>query len=317
VIVDRLLSHRLVFLSGKGGVGKSTVGAALAVTASRRGKRVLLVEVEAPIEAARILGKAPVGERETEVRPNLFTVNLSPQAVMDEYVRLTVKVDLLARKILQSPVYHRFFAAAPGLPELMVLGKIMSLEEAKDGWSRRPRYDLIVVDAPATGHGLAFLKVPFAASQAIPVGPIGTNARRMIALLRDTRRTALGIVAIPEEMAVVEAIEFHRMMTQDVGMKPAAVFLNACHEARFTSAQETEVLRLAKAGRGGRLARGVPLGEALAAARRHIRRRKLTRFYEARLRKAIPAPTVPLPYLFREALDADSLETLARRLEAS
>lgn len=315
--IDELLDHRVVFLSGKGGVGKSTVGAALALSASRRGKRVLLVEIEAPIDVGRILGQATTSDRETEVRPNLFTVNLARRGVMDEYVRLTVRIDLLARKILESPVYHRFFAAAPGLPELMLLGKILILEEAKDRWSRRPRYDLIVVDAPATGHGLAFLKVPFAASAAIPVGPVGHNARRVIALLRDAKRTALGIVAIPEEMAVVEAIEFHRMITQEVGLKPSAVFLNACHEPRFTGAQEAEVLRLAKSTTDARLARGVRLSEAVIAARRHIRRRKLTRFYEARLRKAITVPTVRLPFLFDEELDSASLETLADRLEAS
>ena len=91
---------------------------------------------------------------------------------MDEYVRHVVKLDLVARRILANPVYHRFFAAAPGLHELMVLGKIMVLEEASAAaGSREPRYDLIVVDAPATGHGLAFLKVPLAASRAVPGRP--------------------------------------------------------------------------------------------------------------------------------------------------
>ena len=103
--------------------------------------------------------------------PGLFTVNLDPAAVMDEYVRHVVKLEMLVRRILDSPIYHRFFAAAPGLKELMVLGKIMVLEEARARLSHKPLWDLIVVDAPATGHGLAFLKVPLAASAAVPVGP--------------------------------------------------------------------------------------------------------------------------------------------------
>ena len=87
-------------------------------------------------------------------------VNLVPAQVMDEYVREMVRVDMLSRKVLDSPIYRRFFAAAPGLPELMVMGKIMILEEERTGWPRRPKYDLIVVDAPATGHSLTFLDVP-------------------------------------------------------------------------------------------------------------------------------------------------------------
>jgi anion-transporting ArsA/GET3 family ATPase len=316
VIVDDLLAKRLVILSGKGGVGKSTVGVALALAARERGKRVLLVEVDTLLEAARYLGAGPVGSRVTEVSPGLFTVNLDPGAVMDEYVRHAVKIDVIARRILESPVYDRFFAAAPGLSELMVLGKIMTLEDERDRWARRPRYDLIVVDAPATGHGLSFLKVPIAASEAVPVGPVGRNARRILKLLRDPKRTALGIVAIPEEMAVVEALEFHRTAVEEVGLHARAVFLNACHEARFTPAEEAEILALG-AGNAGRLAPGVSLPGALMAARRHIRRRKLTRHYEGRLRRALALPLVRLPYLFGTPLGRDALDLLVARLQAA
>lgn len=317
MIVDTLLSKRLVILSGKGGVGKSTVGLALALAARERGKRVLLVEVDTPLEAARSLGAGPVGSRVTEVRPGLFTVNLDPTAVMEEYLRQAVKIEMIARRVLESPVYHRFFAAAPGLPELMVLGKIMALEDERERWARRPRYDLIVVDAPATGHGLSFLKVPLAASEAVPVGPVGSNARRIVKLLRDPKRTALAIVAIPEEMAVVEALEFHRLAVEEVGVNVRAVFLNGCHEARFTPAEEAEVLALVARGARGRLAEGVSLPGALMAARRHIRRRKLTRFYEARLRRALALPLVRLPYLFGAPLGPEALDLLAARLKAA
>ena len=315
MVLDELLSKRLVILSGKGGVGKSVVGAALALAGVRRGKRVLLVEIDAPVEAARLLGKAPAGRRETELLPGLFSVNLDPGMVMDEYVRHVVKVERLAHRILESPVYRRFFSAAPGLRELMVLGKIMVLEEARDRWSRRPRYDLVVLDAPATGHGLSFLKVPVAASEAIPVGPVGRNARRILALLRDAARTTLVIVAVPEEMAIVEAQWFHRLAVDEIGLSPAAVILNAAHERRFSQAEEARILRLAASRADGRLARDVGLADALDAARRHIRRRKLTGFYERRLRRLVPLPLLSLPHLPDEPLGLASLETLADRLE--
>jgi len=317
MVLDELLSKRLVILSGKGGVGKSVVGAALALAARERGKRVLLVEVEAAREAARCLGGRPSGGVVREVLPGLFTLNLDPAAAMAEYVRSTVRVEMLARRVLDSPLYHRFFAAAPGVPELITLGKVMILEAETTGWRARPRWDLIVLDAPATGHGLAFLKVPLAASRAVPVGPVGHNARRILALLRDRQRTALGIVAIPEEMAVVEALEVHRLATDDLGITPRVVFLNECHERRFTDAQEATVLRLAMQGATGALAPGVSLGAALASARRHVRRHKLTRFYLARLRRALTTPLLALPYLFRDDLGLDDIRVLAERLEAA
>jgi anion-transporting ArsA/GET3 family ATPase len=317
-MLDDLLSRRIIILSGKGGTGKSVVGTALALAARQKGKRVLMVEIDAPLGASRYLGAAPVGTKEAEIRPGLFTVSLDPTAVMDEYVRGVVRVDMLARRVLQSPVYRRFFAAAPGLPELMVLGKIMVLEEARASrFSSRPRYDLIVVDAPATGHGVSFLKVPLAASRAVPVGPVGNNARRILKLLQDADRTALVLVAVPEEMAAVEVQELHRTAIDELGMRPAALVLNQCHERRFTREQEAEIRRLVAEGASGRLARGVGLGSALAAARRHLRRRKLTQFYQTRLRRALPLPLLSLPYLFDEEIGPSAIERLARRLEAA
>jgi anion-transporting ArsA/GET3 family ATPase len=316
MLLDEVLSRRLIVLTGKGGVGKSVVGAALALAARERGKRVLLVEVASPVGAARMLGAA-ASKGETAVLPGLSTVNLDPATVMDEYVRRVVPVERLARKVLDSPIYRRFFAAAPGLKELMVLGKVMVLEEARTGLPRRPAWDLIVLDAPATGHGLAFLKVPLAASRAIPAGPVGHNARRVLRLLRDGKRTALLVVAIPEEMAVVEALDFHRLAREELEVAPAATILNACHERRFSDDEEAEVLRLTAAGAQGSLAPGVPLPAALRAARRQIRRRRLTRLYTRRLSRSLDGPLASLPLLVRPRLGLEDLRLLAERLEAA
>jgi anion-transporting ArsA/GET3 family ATPase len=317
VLLDSLLSRRLLILTGKGGVGKSMVGAALAVAARERGKRVLLVEVAAALEAARLLGAAPSRGRETKVLPDLYTLNLDPRAVMDEYVHHVVKLEIVARRITESPLYQRFFAAAPGLKELMLLGKIMVLEEERHRFSTRPAWDLIVVDAPATGHGLAFLEVPLVASSAIPLGPVGANARRVLALIRDGARTAVLVVAMPEEMAVVEGLQLEKAVREKLTIEPAAFVLNACHERRFSDEEEAEVLRLTAAGASGRLGSSVPLEAGLRASRRQIRRRKLTSFYERRLARRLETPLVRLPFLFRERLGLEELRLLARRLEAA
>jgi anion-transporting ArsA/GET3 family ATPase len=317
MLLDELLERRLVVLTGKGGTGKSVVGASIALAARERGKRVLLVEVDAPLAASRLLGERPSRPGvESEALPGLFTLNLRGRDAMDEYVRHVVKIDLLARRVLESPLYSRFFAAAPGLKELMTLGKVMVLEQAR-ARGGRPLWDLIVLDAPATGHGLAFLKVPLVASTAVPVGPVGHNARRVLGLLRDPARSALVVVAIPEEMAVVEALQFWAMSREELGVKPRALVLNACHERRFTGPEAAEVLRLVAEGAGGEAAPGVSLPAALRAARRQIRRQKLTRFYQQRLRRALEAPLVCLPYLFRESLGVADVRLLAGRLEAA
>jgi anion-transporting ArsA/GET3 family ATPase len=314
MLLDDLLSRRLILLSGKGGVGKSVVGAALALAARDRGRRVLLLDVDAPLPASRYLDALPGGSKEAEALPGLFTANLKPQEVMDEYVRRHVRVELIVRRIVESPVYHRFFAAAPGLKELMILGKIVVLSEERAGWPRRPRYDLVIADLPATGHGLTLLKVPLAASAAIPVGPIGHQARWILKKLRDPEWTALLVVAVPEEMAVVEAMELRQAASADVGVIPQGVVLNACHERLFSRLEEASVLRLSRQGAAGRLRGGVPLSSALLAARRQLRRARLTRFYERRLRSALTAPIVRLPFLYEERLGLEAVRRLAARL---
>jgi len=315
MVSETLLRRRLILLSGKGGVGKSVVGAALALLASERGKRVLLVEVDTPLPATRYLEAPDSGPIESEALPGLFSVNLQAQAVMDEYVRRHVRVEAIVSRIVASPVYHRFFAAAPGLKELMLLGRIVVAAEERVGLRRRPRYDLVIADLPATGHGLAMLKVPLAASTAIPVGPVGQKARAILRTLRDPDFTALAIVAVPEEMAVVEALEMQRSCASEVGLAAQALILNGCHEPRFAHDEEADLARLRRGGSSGVLKGGVGLEDALAAAARHQRRVRLTRFHERRLRRGAAAPVATLPFLFAERLGRPELRRLAARLD--
>ena len=306
MLLEDLLRRRLLLLTGKGGVGKSVVGAALAVAAAAAGKRVLFVEIDAAVEAEPLLaGLAAI--------PEVVTVNLKPQAVMDEYVRRKVRIDLIVRKIVESPIYHRFFSAAPGLKELMILGKIVDSVEAKEHWSLRFQFDLVVADLPATGHGLSLLKVPSAASAAIPVGPVGRQARWILKALRDPKRTGLVVVAIPEEMAVVEALEFDQQAREEVGMLPVGFILNACHERPMSASQEAEVLRLSSDAVEGTLEDGAPIAEALAAARRRLRQARLTRFYERRVRRGVATPLATLPFL-TGPIDGAALRVLAAKL---
>ena len=263
MFLDELLARRLVILSGKGGVGKSVVGRPLALAARERGTRVLLVEVDAPPLRGRALpGRRAGRARETrEVLPGLFTVNLQPRAVMDEYVREMVRVELLARKILESPVYHRFFAAAPGLQELMVLGKIMVLEEERERLvapaALRPR------DRRRAGHRPRALLPQGAAGRRPPPSPWvrwAHNARRILEMLRDPARTASASWPSPRRWRWWRRSSSIAWPRRRSASSRAAFILNACHERRFTAAQEAEVLRLGAAERlAAASPRGVPL----------------------------------------------------------
>jgi hypothetical protein len=130
-------------------------------------------------------------------------------------------------------------------------------------------------------------------------------------MLRDPAWTALVIVAMPEEMAVVEALELRQAARTQLGVTPSAIVLNACHERRFTADEEAAVLRLTRAGASGRLRGGVPLEDALLAASRHLRRARLTRFYERRLRRAGEANLVRMPFLYDAPLESEGISRLA------
>ena len=271
MLLDDLLSRRLVVLTGKGGVGKSVVGAALALAARERGKRVLLVEVAAP---ARGGAAASAARRRGAARPRRCPassrVNLDPAAVMDEYVRHVVKLELLARRILASPIYHRFFAAAPGLKELMVLGKIMVLEEASkpprrasrcttsSSWTRRP---------PATASRSSRSRSP--PRRPCPWARSATTPAASSPCSATPSRTALVVVAIPEEMAVVEAVAVpppgrgrgRRSQPRPSCSTPATSAASPTRTRRRCCASRAE-------GAGGDLEPGVPLagGAARGAA---------------------------------------------------
>ena len=152
-----LLDRRLVVVTGKGGVGKSTVSAALAVLAAREGKRVLVCEVNARERIAPLLGAPPAGPQIREARPGLFTLNVTPPEAMREYGIMVLKFRTIYDAVFENRLVQNFIEATPGLSDMVSIGKVYSLTEA---------YDLVIVDAPATGHGLALLEIPAIVSRA-------------------------------------------------------------------------------------------------------------------------------------------------------
>lgn len=221
-------------------------------------------------------------------------VALTGQDAMDDYVRHLVKVDAVARRIVESDVYTRFFAAAPGVRELVLLGRIRAWTVEAAGVRRRRRWDLVVVDAPSSGHGILLLETPFAARRAIPIGGLGTRAQEVIDWLRraDTRLVA---VALPEEMAVVEAIESADRLRQGSGLEVGAAILNRVRREKLSAEA-----RRALAGRGGSLVERF--------GRRAIRRNRETDVHARRLAARFGAAN------FVEVADAPETHASAARI---
>jgi energy-coupling factor transporter ATP-binding protein EcfA2 len=287
VATPPLLDRRLVIVTGKGGVGKSTVAAALALVAARAGKRVLVCEVNAQERIAPLLGAPRAGPEIREAVPGVFTVNVTPHEAMREYGLMVVKFRTIYDAVFENRLVRYFLRVIPSLAELVMLGKI--LFEAKAEERGRPRWDLVLVDAPATGHAVQLLRVPAALVDTVPGGPLRRDADWMEAMLVDPDRTSVAIVTLPEEMPVNEAVELDAQVRGVLGMHRGALFVNAMPEARFTAGEEARLAPLA--------ARPPPLGPAARAARLQALRADQAARYLARARAALDVTPTVIPLL--------------------
>jgi anion-transporting ArsA/GET3 family ATPase len=299
-----LLDRRLVVVTGKGGTGKSTVSAAIALSAARRGKRVLVCEVVAKERVADFFGRPPSGTKIRELLPNLYSVHVRPREAMREYALMILKYETLYRLAFENAAARYFLAAAPSLAEIVMLGKVWwhATQETERG---RPRWDLVVLDAPATGHGLTFLAVPETFLKLVVEGPLARDMRSMQALLADPERCSICVVTLPEEMPANEAIELDRALRQRQ-LPAGPLILNGAFESRFSPAE------LAAVTRGGPL-----LAAAGEAADNHESRAALSTHYEAVLRDAVPRQLLKVPFLFERSFGARAVEKVAHCLEAA
>ncbi|HET8540118.1 MAG TPA: ArsA-related P-loop ATPase [Anaeromyxobacter sp.] len=301
-----LLDRRLLIVTGKGGVGKSTVAAALALAAARAGKRVLVCEVNAQERIAPLLGAPPAGGAIREALPGVFSVNVTPADAMREYGLMVVRFKTIYDAVFENRLVRYFLRVVPSLAELVMLGKI--LHEARSEDRGRPRWDLVVVDAPATGHAVQLLRVPSALVDTVPAGPLRHDADWMQAMLVDARRTSLVIVTLPEEMPVNEAIELDAQVRGVLGIHRGALVVNAMPEPRFSPQEEARIEALAR--------EPPPLGPAAEAARLQALRAEQAARYLARARAALDLPTTVIPLLPLAEWGREAVERVAAALAA-
>ena len=296
-VVEELSDKRLVVVTGKGGVGKSTLAAALAVQGAKNGLRTLVCELNAKERVSRLLGRPEVGPEVTALDENLWAVNVRPQEALREYALMLLKFESIYNAVFENRVVRYFLRFIPSLQELVLLGKVLFhlREKREDG---RWRFDRIIVDAPATGHAITFFSVPQVIIDTVPPGAMRDDATWMRDLLVAKETTAVVLVSLPEELPVNETIELHAALASKVRMHAALVVLNGFISPRFSAADLPP-----------NLSQGLQ-----EVAHSHDARAALSATCLSRL-QTLELPVVTVPRLFVSDFGRHAVEQIAQHLQ--
>ncbi len=307
---DDILSRRLLFVTGKGGVGKSAIAAGLALLGAQQGKRVLACEVDAKGNLPDFFEVSDVGFQPREVQPRLHLMSMNTEESLKEYLSLQLKLPLVARVGPLARTFDFIANAAPGVKEILTIGKLA--HEV-----REQNYDLVVVDAVATGHIVGHLRAPEAINELVKVGLIRDQTDWMLELLGDPATTGVVVVTSPEEMPVTESLELLEALGE-TNVDVAAVVVNRVLPELFGRGEEEIFDALREPEMVGALSQtaGEKVGLVLEAARLAVRLRRTRTAHLTRLREGID-PTLPtfyIPELFTRSDGLRATNQLAQAL---
>jgi anion-transporting ArsA/GET3 family ATPase len=304
-----LHGRRLLFVTGKGGTGKTTMTSAMAVAMARQGKRVLLATGDSKERLSSLFGVAPLSTEIVQMTGRIYGVKLVPEAAIREYGAMILRSRLVRDAVFNRPIVRRFFAGVPGLNEWAMLGKACyhATELTSDG---APRFDTVLLDAPATGHALDMLRVPGVIVDVATRGPLRRDAERALEMLRDPGRTGVVVVTVPEELPAIETLELVGALRGELRLPVAALLVNCVVDSCFSERERTELLRLGAFD---------PKSRAHEIVDCAVRRAALERVQTDALRRlaTVDAPQIRLPWLPRKAVDWAAIEELSSSFEAA
>jgi hypothetical protein len=304
--VTPLLQRRFLVLSGKGGVGRTTVAAALARAAADAGKRVLIAQASSAERLGRLFGRfGPVGTEVVTLSPGIDAVNMTPQSALHQYGLMVLRSELVYRALFENRAVRGFLGAIPGLDAYAMLGK--AWWHTTEVHAGRPRYDLVILDGPASGHANLMLRIPGAILKAMPKGPLAGDARAMSALLADPQRAALVIVTLPEDLPARETAELAAAARNGLGIPLGPIIVNAVPSSALSGPDADAVLGDAASPTGNA---GLDATLRLAASLRAHRR--VAEEALARLRRDPGGPQIELPRLPTADLGPNEVAILAR-----
>ena len=308
-----LLDRRLLFVTGKGGVGKTTVAAALGSLAASQGRRTLLCEVDAKGNLAGAFETGPTEFREREIAPGLWAMAMDTDASLKEYLRLQLKLPLLARLGPLARTFDFVANAAPGVKEILTVGKLCY--EVREG-----HYDLVVVDAPASGHIVGQLGAPEAIKDLVKVGLVRDETGWMLDILGDPATTGVVIVATPEEMPVTETLELAARLRDETVVDLAAVVVNRVLPELFTRGEEEIFRALRRPDDTAALAAAVQglVEPLLAGAELAVKLRRTRAEHLGELRQGLPQgmQLLYVPELFQRSHGVRATRQIAEALGA-
>lgn len=296
-----LFQHQLLFVTGKGGVGKTTVTAALGLMASRAGLRTVICELDARERIGQLFEVQMRGFEEVELAPDLNAIAIDPRHAIEEYLMIQIKLRPVYDLLFKNRVFDYFAAATPGLAELVTIGKVWELAQSDRLTKGASGYDLVIVDAPATGHAIAMLEAPETFRRIARVGPIHRQAGHIQSFMHDPGKTAILAVATAEEMPVNETLDLRAALRDRVNLELDLTIVNAL-EPEYFNADEIEQIRAS--------------GDAAPVEAAVLQYERSQRQHEQldRLTRSLKRPLITLPFLYEKSIGYSELHDLATEL---